>query len=139
MMESFIHELPCDLQTLIHNKVIELRKPKKVLTIDLQQDIESFHLLKTVIQKYESIYDHDDECLESMETDMVFILNNDESFATIIHPNLQRAFPNFSHSEIVHHLQYRTVTLRHIQQYWFVMSPIQRMRMFLSFWSLNDD
>lgn len=45
VLESLLGDLPIHLQTYIFDMVIELRKPKRVLPLELKRDIETYHLL----------------------------------------------------------------------------------------------
>ena len=73
-MDSFIRDLPIHLQTYIYDIVMELRKPRTVLSINLKQDIETYCLLEYIVQNYKIIFNGVDH-IHWVENSIINIMN----------------------------------------------------------------
>lgn len=75
---DFIKNLPYDIQRSIYLRTLLLRKPKKVLTNELKDAIESYHLIHELRKYYRYIYrdHHDHFYLQQLQNDMLYELND---------------------------------------------------------------
>jgi len=130
-IESFIHDLPIDIQHYIYEKVLEVRKPQKVLSIELKQDIESYCLFPHIVDKYRIMF-HGMHHLDWVENAIINIMNDHHTIGmgglfTNIHQDLRNAFPKYTDEEI------RTTLLEesHLQRLWRYMPPKKRIDLYL--------
>ena len=130
-MDSFIRDLPIHLQTYIYDIVMELRKPRTVLSINLKQDIETYCLLEYIVQNYKIIFNGVDH-IHWVENSIINIMNEHTTIGIgglfiNIHEDLKKTFPNLRDEEIVTELMERS----HMYRLWRYMSPRKRVRLYL--------
>jgi hypothetical protein len=90
MLKTRIDALPYDLQRHIYDVVQNERKPKKILSTALKEDIESYHLLKSILKNYKSIFFTDDKYyLDWVENAIINVLNDHTSLSENISVDLQ--------------------------------------------------
>ena len=130
-IESFIHDLPIDIQHHIYMKVLEVRKPKKVLSNELKLDIESYPLLPCIVDNYKIMFNGQDH-LGWVENAMINTMNDHHSIGIggiylNIHQDLRNAFPNLTDDDI------ESILLEgsHIKRLWLYMPPKKRIGLYL--------
>lgn len=130
-MESLINDLPVELQEYIYEKVLEVRKPKKVLNRDLKNDIESYYLFDHIVNNYKIMFngihhmDWVDNSIINIMNDY-HILGIGEVYINV-HEDMQNAFPNLNDEEIVKTLMEESHTMR----LWRHMPPKKRVELYL--------
>lgn len=130
MLKTRIDALPYDLQRHIYDVVQNERKPKKILSTALKEDIESYHLLKSILKNYKSIFFTDDKYyLDWVENAIINVLNDNTSLYENISVDLQNIFPTLTNEEIRERLG---VGKASISKLW-IGTPVQkRIQLFLS-------
>lgn len=148
-LTSMIHDLPMDIQCLIHEKVLELRAPKKPLPTDVMDDLKSYDLIKNVMNIY--MYDNslssdpssDNYYLHWLENDLSLMLNEDMGLLQGVHPNLRKCFPGLTDAEIVNKLLNTDITIedinKRIKLFWRNLSPHKRQQMYSMYIDNLDD
>lgn len=134
MHVSLLRALPIEIQRAIEEMVYEQRKPKRVLTDVLKNDITTYAYLSDVLYLYAMWTDktnHNHEAhLEFMENDMLLLLNDGVAICNAIRPDLQRVFPSMSHMSVI--LRIAADANDHpnhlalIKKYWRFLSPVKR-------------
>lgn len=124
-MNQFINNLPYDLQEYIYQHVLNERKPKQVLTQELKDDIETYHLLHTIKENYKKIFS--DYYLDWMENALINVLNDNQGFLYQINPSFQQIFPNLTNEEIIIQL----LEENNIIKLWIATPPLKRIYLFL--------
>lgn len=124
-MNRFITNLPYDVQEYIYQHVLNERKPKQVLTQELKDDIETYHLLHTIKENYKQIFS--DYYLDWIENALINVLNDNEGFLSHISPCLQQIFPNLTNEQII----VRLLGNNHLEKLWIATPPIKRIHLFL--------
>jgi hypothetical protein len=95
-----ICEMPQDIQNYILHLVYELRKPKPVLPIVLQQDIETFHLLPCILKNYKCLEPQIETHMFWAENAMIHILNKNRSLLDYpLEPSIRALFPKLSNDD----------------------------------------
>lgn len=125
-MEEFIQDLPLDIQQYIYKIVLEVRRPKVVMSLIMKLDIESYHLFDFIREKYKLVYGDLHESW--LDNDMISFLNNHDFFMYDVNPDLRNVFPNSTDEEIIIHIMDHF----HIKKYWIAMSAQKRLNMFLT-------
>ena len=126
IMEEFIQDLPLDIQQYIYKIVLEVRRPKVVMSLIMKMDIESYHLFDFILEKYKLVYGDFHESW--LNNDMISFLNDHEGFMNGLNPGLRNVFPNLTDDEII----IRIMDHYHIKTYWIAMSAQKRLNMFLT-------
>lgn len=130
MLKTRIDALPYDLQRHIYDVVQNERKPKKILSTALKEDIESYHLLKSILKNYKRIFFTDDKYyLDWVENAIINVLNDNTSLSENISVDLQNIFPTLTNEEIREHVG---VGKASISKLWIGMPVQKRIQLFLS-------
>lgn len=130
-LESFLKDLPIDLQIHIYDTVIEIRKPKQFLPLELKQDIETYHLLDHIIHNYKIMFNGTDH-LGWVENAVINLMNDHRPIGLgqvyfYIHEDVRKAFPGLPDQEIATEL----IEGSHLQRLWRCMPPKKRIDLYL--------
>lgn len=125
-MDKFIQDLPFDIQEYIYKMVLEVRKPKAVMSLIMKMDIETYHLFYFILEKYKLVYGDFHESW--LDNDMISFLNDHEGFMHGLNPDLRSVFPNLTDEQILARIN----DDYHIKKYWTAMSAKKRLNMFLT-------
>ena len=130
-MEKFINDLPKDLQGYLYEKVLEVRKPKKVLSRGLKDDIESYCLFDHVVHNYKIMFNNNHH-MDWVENAIINLMNDHQGIGiggiyTNIHQDLRNAFPHLNDEEIAETLLEES----HIMRLWRHMPPKKRIDLYL--------
>lgn len=132
MLKTRIDALPYDLQKHIYDVIQSERKPKKILSTALKEDIESYHLLKSILKNYKSTFSTFDEgeyYLDWVENAIINVLNDHTSLSENISVDLQNIFPTLTNEQIREHVG---VGKASISKLWIGMPVQKRIQFFLS-------
>ena len=130
-MNSLINDLPVDLQEYIYKKVLEERKPKKILTKELKDDIESHFLFDHIVHNYKIMFNgmyH----MDWVENAIINVMNDHQTIGiggiyVHVHQDIKNAFPNLNDEEIAETLMEES----HIMRLWRHMPPKKRVDLYL--------
>lgn len=130
-LESLLKDLPIHLQIHIYDTVIEIRKPKKVLPLELKQDIETYNLLDHIIHNYKIMFNGIDH-LGWVENAVINLMNEHRPIGLgqvyfYIHEDLRKAFPGLPDQEIATEL----IQGYHLHRLWRCMPPKKRFDLYL--------
>ena len=136
-MES-INNLPNDLQREIYNLTLSLRKPKQVLTAQLKNDIETYHLLNDLLTYYHVMFsDKMNSCnyyLDWLENDILCELNDNIPMIMGFTEELMKAFPGLTPDQIMFEINDEKHSvhgqLQVIKKYWKHLSPEKRRSLY---------
>lgn len=133
-MNSLINDLPVDLQEYIYKKVLEERKPKKILTKELKEDIESYFLFDHIAHNYKIMFNGkyhmdwvENAIINVMNDHQTMIITGIGGIYTNVHQDIKNAFPNFNDEEIAQTLMEES----HIMRLWRHMPPKKRVDLYL--------
>ena len=121
-----IQSLPVDLQDTLFQYVSELRKPKRVLSVALQQDIETFWMLTHIRNHFKQLFSTHYE--DWVENAIINILNNNQGFTVPLQPRFHAIFPNMTDYEI----KFTLLEGNHIIRLWIHTPPLLRIRLYLT-------
>ena len=130
-LESFLKDLPIHLQIHIYDTVIEIRKPKQVLPLELKQDIETYHLLDHIIHNYKIMFNGTDH-LGWVENAVINLMNEHRPIGLgqvyfYIHEDLRKAFPGLTNEDVATEL----IQGSHLHRLWRCMPPKKRVDLYL--------
>lgn len=95
----FISKLPYDLQERIQDCVLQLRRPRHVLTDELKGDIETYPLIDRIERNYEQVFPKPyASCW--MENALVNLLNDNRGLTLPFNDRIRDLFPNATDEEI---------------------------------------
>jgi len=115
-----ILSLPYDIQNKIYNHVIELRKPKKNITKELKDDIETFGLLSIICTNYEKTFGAN--FITWVENAVILVMNDCNGLAYGVSVDLRNTFPHLSDMDIIKKL----LNTSNLDKLWLNMSPAKR-------------
>lgn len=121
-----IAKLPCDLQRHLHSRVLQLRKPRTVLTNELKGDIETYSLIGRIKQNYTQVFPKQ-YALYWMENALINLLTDNHGLNAPLLPNqFHVLFPNATDEEI------RTQLLagHFLHRLWIIAPPSVRHQMY---------
>ena len=98
-MTKRITALPTDIRRLIYDGVCRLRKPKKVLPVDLKRDIETYGLFGDIKADHESCWG--DDVLDWLENSLINVMNDDIGLLNGVSADMRNAYPNRTEQEIL--------------------------------------
>ena len=137
---NLLTDLPFDIQREIYIRTLILRKPKCVLTDDLKNDIETYHLIYKIFDYYQILYsekrNNANYYLDWLENDIMSELNDNIPMAVGFTDNFLKAFPGYTPEEIMMEIIEEKhcihQQLRIIKRYWRHLSYDKRIRLYLS-------
>jgi hypothetical protein len=115
---SFIAKLPYDLQEYVHDHVLQLRKPRHVLTDALKCDIETYRLLDRIEFNYTQVFPKQHASCW-MENALVRLLNDHRGPTLPFHNRIRDLFPNATDEGI----RIRLSEGRHMHRLWIAAPP----------------
>lgn len=120
----FIAKLPYDLQEHIQDCVLQLRKPRHVLTDELKGDIETYRLLDRIEFNYTQVFPKPyASCW--MENALVNLLNDHRGLALPFNDRIRDLFPNATDEGI----RIRLSEGRHMHRLWIAAPPHARRQL----------
>ena len=122
--EEEIAKLPHELQTHLHDKVLQLRKPLHVLSDELKSDIETYPLFSQIERGYAQVFSS--EVASSwMENALINLLNDNRGLDLPLNESLRSMFPKSTEEEI------RTIlsTGSHLHRLWIITPSRLRCKM----------
>lgn len=130
-METLINNLPEDLHEYIYEKVLEVRKPKTVLTRDLKDDIESYFLFDHIVHNYKIMFNGMHH-MDWVENAIINVMNDHQTIRIgglymNVNQDVRNAFPNLNDEEIVKTLMEES----HVMRLWRHMPPKKRIDLYL--------
>lgn len=120
-----IVDLPRDLQALIYEYVIQLRKPRPVLSDELRQDIETYGLLSDVKVHYQFAFGSD--YMDWVENALINELNDNMGLLYGVSDDIRSAYPRSTDQEIVGQFMDQSLP-NQVPRLWKVMSATKRKR-----------
>jgi len=121
---SFIARLPYDVKEYVHNHVLQLRKPRHVLTDALKGDIETYPLIDRIEFNYTQVFPKQ-YASDWMENALVHLLNDHRGPTLPFHDRIRDLFPNATDEEIRTSLREG----RHIHRLWIAAPPHVRRQL----------
>jgi hypothetical protein len=132
-----VKDLPEDIQHMIREQVVNMRKAKKVLTIELQKDIKSHHLIYELLEIYEYTFSNktENDYLNWLENDILGQLNDGIAMMDGLSDELLNVFPGKTMYEILMEIDYDRkhnplLHMKTIKKYWRHLPPHKRFNLY---------